>query len=131
MWKLSKRGPFDVFTNLVYCLILIIHVHATHVEALLQTYTLYQQVSNAKHVYPFKRPCDLLLHYQRDNYRRCLNYLSWNGQMNSYLIIQQHLFPLFLLLCWTYAIKIIWTNVYLVFSFVLNSINITGRLNII
>lgn len=54
MWKLSKRGPFDVFTNLVYCLILIIH--ATHVEALSQTYTLYQQVSNAKHVYPFKRP---------------------------------------------------------------------------
>lgn len=66
MWKLSKRGPFDVFTNLVYCLILIIH--ATHVEALSQTYTLYQQVSNAKHVYPFKRPCDLLSHYQRDNY---------------------------------------------------------------
>lgn len=129
MWKLSKRGPFDVFTNLVYCLILIIH--ATHVEALLQTYTLYQQVSNAKHVYPFKRPCDLLLHYQRDNYWRCLNYLSWNGQMNSYLIIQQHLFPLFLLLCWTYAIKIIWTNVYLVFSFVLNSKNNTGRVNII
>lgn len=58
MWKLSKRGPFDFFTNLVYCLILIIH--ATHVEALLQTYTLYQQVSNAKYVYPFK---DLLIYY--------------------------------------------------------------------
>lgn len=50
VWNLSKKGPFYVFTNSVYCLILIIHV-----KVLLQTYTLYQQVSNAKHVYPFKR----------------------------------------------------------------------------
>lgn len=60
MWKLSKRGPFDFFTNLVYCLILIIH--ATHVEALLQTYTLYQQVSNAKHV-PYTLLKDLVIYY--------------------------------------------------------------------
>lgn len=61
MWKLSKRRPFDVFTNLVYCLILIIH--ATHVKALLQTsYTLYQQVSNAKHV-PYTLLKDLVIYY--------------------------------------------------------------------
>lgn len=48
---LEKKGPFYVFTNSVYCLILIIHV----TQALLQTYTLYQQVSNAKHVYSYRR----------------------------------------------------------------------------
>lgn len=53
VWNLGKKGPFYVFTNSVHCLILIIHV--IHVQVLLQTYTLYQQVSNAKHVYPFKR----------------------------------------------------------------------------
>lgn len=74
------------------------------------------------------KPCDLLLHYQRDRYRR-RPIKKWSSAQLSCNIIQQHPYPLFLLLCWTYAIKNYMNNVYLMFSFVLNSKSITGMLN--
>lgn len=53
---------------------------------------------------------------------------KWSNAQLSCNIIQQHPYPLFLLLCWTYAIKNYMNNVYLMFSFVLNSKSITGML---
>lgn len=56
---LAKKVHFMslLIQYIVYCLILIIHV-----QGLSQTYTLYQQVSNAKHVYPFKKT-NLVIYY--------------------------------------------------------------------
>lgn len=128
VWNLSKKGPFYVFTNSVhvYCLILIIHV-----QALSQTYTLYQQVSNAKHVYPFKRQTLwFIIALPKRQLQKTLELpiKKWSNAQLSCNIIQQHPYPLFLLLCWTYAIKNYMNNVYLMFSFVLNSKSITGML---
>lgn len=129
VWNLSKKCPFYVSTNSVYYLILIIHV-----QVLLQTYTLYQQVSNAKHVYPFKRQTLwFIIALPKRQLQKTfeLPIKKWSNEQPSFNIIQQHPYPLFLLLCWTYAIKNYMNNVYLMFSFVLNSKSITGMLYII